>query len=52
VYLRGRAGLVTEASASLGRGASPEETLACDLAYVVSRSARRDLGILATAMAS
>jgi hypothetical protein len=52
VYLRGRVGVVTEASATLGPGASAEETLAADLAYLVSRSARRDLGIIATAVAS
>ena len=52
VYLRGRAGVVTEASATLGAGASPEETIAADLAYLVSRSARRDLGLIATALSS
>lgn len=52
VYLTGRAGLVTEAYAMLGPEASPEERLAADLAYLVSRSARRDLGILATSVAS
>lgn len=52
VYLGGRAGLVTEASATLGPEASPEERLAADLAYVVSRNVRRDLGLLATSVAS
>jgi hypothetical protein len=52
VYLQGRAGLVTEASVTLDPEASAEERLAADLAYVVSRSAQRDLGILVQATVS